>query len=246
MPKPDETNENNPFEGLDIKELKKAMEEMKKDGGLPAGIPADIEGLLNQAKDILKNANKNSLSPSVGGNTGYVPFSLPASRKAVLLSAFFTEDIDRCQPFAQMLKSRGYQVEPNHNLSLSALRNLPGQDIGFLYIGSHANSHGYFGLGTEEVPGITSADIKLRNEEAEAGLVKRMPYERVGKTGVVSEVYGFSARMGFFNKYWLDEKKKPKKIFAENSLVIICACDVQDDNFIKLLQGCGAGNSCLE
>ncbi len=237
MPKPDGINENNPFDGMDINTLKKTLEEMKENGGLPAGMPEDIEGLFNQAKDILKNVKKDPQSPAVGGNTGYVPFGLPASRKAVLLSAFFAEDLDRCEPFARMLESRGYQVEPNHLLSLSALKKLPGQDIGFLYIGSHATSEGYFGLGTEK----TSEETELREEYDNTESVKRKTYKRVGKKGNLNDVEGYSARMGFFIENWLVGKKDPKKIFAQNSLVIICACDVQDENFINLLHRCGAG-----
>jgi len=266
MPKRDEKDPGDPMNMIgddQIRELEKMMAEMQKNGALLPGMPSNIGDLVRNAKDVLKNVGNDPCIPVVGGNRAfkYIPFTLPASRKAVLLSAFFTEDVDRCLVFADMLKMRGYTVDqPDHNLTLTALRNLPGQDIGVLYLASHATSHGYvrsgtrknsassavdeacnpgyFGIGTEE---ITSAEIAQRKSDEADGLVERLKFDRVGTSGVVSEVFGYSARIAFFKKYWLDAKGKPKKIFADQSLVVISACDVSNFEFIELLELCGAG-----
>lgn len=186
----------------------------------------------------------------------YVPYTLPESRKAVLLSGYIHASADQHPLFADLLASRGYQVTRGQ-LTLAALRKMPGQDIGVLCLTTHATSEHPFGIDTQEHPRVpaeeTPENQTLLGEDSHATDRDGNPFIRataqneikMDDRGIVrlgDEVSGYSARIGFFRKHWKDASGQPLKIFAKYSVVAISACYLDPaGEFVTLLKECGAG-----
>jgi hypothetical protein len=246
MPNPIPDASINPFSGLNeeaLNEIERNLIDLRKAGQLPDGIPVNFEDLLKQARDFLKNQNSNPSAPST---SDYKPFALPASRNAVLLSACIDARVNNIPQLSKMLTSRGYTVdESSHQLTLAALRAMPGKEIGVLYLMSHATSDGTFGIATQDLESRSPEEKAFTDSDRDNHYVNYTKFDIVGldsdgSLGNIGTAYGYNARLDFFNYYWKDGQK-PKRIFADNSVVFINACDVRDREFIDLLLACNAG-----
>lgn len=164
------------FSARDLREMEKALAAARRMGLLPPGLlPANPKELKKLLKDIEKHTRTTGVDQPADARS-YIPFKLPASRKAVLLSAFFDESADPAPQLTKMLKARGYQVI-RKELTLAALRTLPEEGpIGILYLASHALSDQEgidtgFDIGTMISAEETFAETKQREKDQRKKLV---------------------------------------------------------------------------
>lgn len=259
------SNSDTPTGGISdegMRALEEALKKAREEGTLPP-TAIDIEGLLDLAK-------KNLVSPSLGQPLeSFVPYALPTSTSAVLLS-LFDPSLENLPEIAKMFEARGYKVAPSHTIDLATLRRLPNQPIGVLYIHTHGlesvrdvpdqqppidripdasapeSNPLVFGLATAD-----SADVPPESVRGPAGVALRADIKAKRVVVGPADFYTRDPELGivgsghprnvyFATTDFFDYYWKGK-VFAENSFVFITGCYSADDRFVRTITKASAG-----